>query len=420
MIISRLNQDFGNSVNNVLADRYYFEFPTVVVELTKERAEKVFVDAIENPHALLKNLLISTTINDEEKYYLVGEAAAKHPLANMHVDSMHNKITSHIPYVSFLGAVAYYHALKTNQKDEESTENIVMEIVSDITDNEVEIEYMSMMLPIWVLQKEAKFSIAQRLMEERFTRTEHTVSIHTPGMKRELKIKVNQADCRIESEVARYAIKYRLVKKDDAIVLEKRKIAERFENSIVNLIDIGGGSTDVVTLGPGLTAPRSRDAFKVIDIEPFLGYLEQFRKEKLLDVFDSLRLLESFIVANYKNDEYKLVNANTGATKDFTALIKEMLNDYAELFVNQLIRELSKSTELMNNVYFGGEADILEPYIKSNLLNHMSKEIAESNHFFLSDIIKNEENELDAPTSRTINLNALELLSIEKTKTVKS
>ncbi|MGQ7188681.1 Alp7A family actin-like protein, partial [Escherichia sp. HC-CC] len=56
----------------------------------------------------------------------------------------------------------------------------------------------------------------------------------------------------------------------------------------VVLTDIGGGSTDAVRLGKGLTTPKHRDSFQVIDIEPFLGYIDRFRKEKVLQYFKDL------------------------------------------------------------------------------------------------------------------------------------
>ncbi|PFJ83326.1 hypothetical protein COJ11_32595, partial [Bacillus cereus] len=51
---------------------------------------------------------------------------------------------------------------------------------------------------------------------------------------------------------------------------------------------------------------------------------------------------------------------------------------------------------------------------------HMSEEAAQNNHFFLNDIIEEEDNEVFAPTARTINLNALELRSIDETKKVEA
>ncbi|PFH81634.1 hypothetical protein COI81_28885 [Bacillus cereus] len=407
MNISRFNGDFGNSTNNFSVNGYYFELPTNVAPISKQEAETHFVDSITDPKELLKKILISTTIDGEEQYFLVGESAIAQSLSNVHVKRMHDKIKSPIPYVSFLSAVAYYHALKGNSES-----------------NEVEIEYMSMMLPIWLLKRESKFSIAQNKMTDRFLQ-DHEVTVHTPGMERTLKIHVKQAKCRIESEIARHAIKYRMVKKEDnakTIVIEKRKSAALFENSKVVLVDIGGGSSDAVELGVGLTNPTSRNSFQVIDIKPYLGYIEEFRVEKLLEQFSSLRSFENFIVKNYNKKTYKLKNENTGEEIDLTDKITAMLNGYAKSLVTQVLNAFipASSDEVLKFVYFGGEAPILEPYIKGNLLQHMSGEAAKNNHFFLNDIIEQEDNEVFPPTARTINLNALEILSIDETKKVEA
>ena len=62
-------------------------------------------------------------------------------------------------------------------------------------------------------------------------------------MEKEINIIVNNVKCRIESEVSRHAIKYRMVTKDEApsiIIIEKRNDM-RFANNAVVLVDIGGG-----------------------------------------------------------------------------------------------------------------------------------------------------------------------------------
>ena len=67
-------------------------------------------------------------------------------------------------------------------------------------------------------------------------------------------------------------------------------------------------------------------------------------------------------------------------------------------------------------IYFGGESPILQEYIKKALLNHMNEQFAKNNHLFLNDIIIDDKKEVFKPTSRTINLTALEILSINETK----
>ena len=134
MDIKRLNCDFGNSTNNFMVDGYYFEIPTNVVEISEKEASEMFVSPITETKELLDRLVISTKYNDKEKFFLVGEFAEKSKLSNLHVNNMHDKIKSVIPYASFLAAIAYYTNLKSSKED-----------------NVVNINYMSMMLPIWLL-----------------------------------------------------------------------------------------------------------------------------------------------------------------------------------------------------------------------------------------------------------------------------
>jgi len=104
-----------------------------------------------------------------------------------------------------------------------------------------------MMLPIWLLKREDKFSCAQKRMEERFI-GEHSVKIITLGMEKELKIVAINTKCIIESEVAKHALKYKMIASEadkNILIIEKRNNIE-FTNCPVVLVDIGGGFTDVV------------------------------------------------------------------------------------------------------------------------------------------------------------------------------
>ncbi|KYD11415.1 hypothetical protein B4102_2143 [Heyndrickxia sporothermodurans] len=403
MKIERFNVDFGNSTNNVLADSYYYEIPTCVVELTKEKAESHFTNSVDEVGDLLNRLLISTIIDDEERYFLVGKLAEENPYSNSHVGKMHDKIKSDIPYVIFLATIAYYHKVKN-----ENGENVT----------EIEIDNMKMMLPIWLLKKEDKFSIGQSKMANRFL-GEHNVKLMTVGMETELNIKVNNAKCYIESEVARWALKYKMINDEDkkATVIEKRIESRKFDDNETVLVDIGGGSTDAVLLTKGLNTPVSKDSFQVIQITPFLGRLEILLKEKLIEYFTDLRSLEQFIVANYKNQKYILRNQNTGAKYDLTDPIVEMLKDYAELLVFKVMDPFqSNSKGVLKFIYFGGEAPILSPYIKESVKKVTNEEIMENNHYFLSELIEDDKSEIFKPAARTINLAALEILSLNERK----
>lgn len=67
-------------------------------------------------------------------------------LGNIHINKLHNKTESDIPYVMFLASIAYYNIIKGKDKE----------------DNHVTINYFSTMLPIWPLKKTNKFSEMRR------------------------------------------------------------------------------------------------------------------------------------------------------------------------------------------------------------------------------------------------------------------
>jgi plasmid segregation protein ParM len=403
MKIERLNADFGNSTNNFLFDSYYFEIPTCVVEISKDKAESHFTNSVDEVGDLLDRLLISTTINDEDRYFLVGKLAEDNPYSNSHVGKMHDKINSDIPYAVFLSAIAYYYKVKN-----ENGENVA----------QIEIDNMKMMLPIWLLKKEDKFSIGQNKMANRFL-GEHSVRLMTSGMETELTIKVANAKCYIESEVARWALKYKMINDKDnkATVIEKRMESRKFEDNETVLVDVGGGSTDAALLTKGLNTPVSKDSFQVIQITPFLGRLDTLLKEKLLEYFTDLRSLEQFIVANYKNQKYILRNQNTGAKYDLTDPIIDMLKEYAELLVFKVMEPFQNNSKgVLKFVYFGGEAPILAPYIKECVKKMTNEEIMENNHHFLGELLEDDKSEIFKPAARTINLAALEILSLNERK----
>lgn len=402
MKIERLKADFGNSTANFLIDSYYFEIPTCVVEVTKEQAEGIFTNTVEDTADLLDRLLISTVIDNEERFFMVGKLAETSPFANSHVGKMHDKIKSNIPYALFLAALAY--AYKINEDSESNS-------------NSIEVDVMKMMLPIWLLKKEDKFSIAQSKMVNRFA-GEHSVKLLTVGMETELTISINNAKCHIESEVGRWALKYKIVnnKEQGLTAIEKRTEARKFDDYETVLVDIGGGSTDAVLLAKGLNTPVSKDSFQVIQVEPFLGRLEKLLKEKLLEHFSDLRSLEKFIVENYVTQKYVLKNNNTGEKHNLTEPIVQVLQEYADILVYKVMDSF-KSNGTLKFIYFGGEAPILEPYIKASVQRATNEEIMENNHYFLNDLLEENKEEVFRPTARTINLTALEILSLsEKTK----
>lgn len=405
MRVERLNADFGNSTGNFLSDSYYFEIPTCVVEISKEQAEEIFTNQVEDTTDLLDRLVISTMINGEDHFFMVGRFAEASPYANSHVGKMHDKINSNIPYAMFLAAMTYVY--KINDKENDSLESTI------------EVDNMKMMLPVWLLKKENKFSVAQNKMVNRFL-GEHSVKLLTPGMETDITINIKNAKCHIESEVGRWALKYKIAKKEDneVTVIEKRAEARKFDSNEVILVDIGGGSVDAVRLAKGLNTPVNADSFQVVQVEPYLGRLDKLFKEKLIEHFTNLRSLEQFIVDNYVTQRYVFKNPNTGSSVTLTEPIVQMLQEYSDILVYKVMESFKTNTkEALKFIYFGGEAPILEPYIKHSITKITNEGIMENNHFFLSDLIEDTKDEVFAPTARTINLTALEILSLnEKTK----
>lgn len=373
-----MNKDSGNSLDMNLIDGYYVEIPTNVVEISKDETESHFVATINNPKELLSRLLISTTIpgEDNERYFLVGDEAAKHALANNHVNKLHDKITSHIPYVMFLSAVSFYHAINEQRESDDDT---------------VEIEYFQTMLPIWLLKRTAKFSEAQNAMAERFT-GEHQVTIHTPGMERTLKIDVEKASCRIEGEIARLGIKKNFE-------LEDREEARQFDNNDTVLVDIGGGTIDLVLSPAGLKSPKNRDSMQPIDKLAYLSHIEKLRKEKFLEYFSDLRSFETFIVNNFQKPKMELVDGNTGKRVDLTDKIQSSLKEFAKILILKIQDVMpAPADKIYKYIYFGGVAPILETSIHEVIEEMYGAEIAQANHIFL-------------PDSRKLNLYGLEVKS---------
>lgn len=376
MNVKRMNTDFGNSINMNLIDGYYFELPTNVVELSKEKAEGYFVTSIDSPQELLKNLLVSCTIDNEERYFLVGEVAEDQILGNNHIRKLHNKAESHIPYVLFLASNAYYYTIKNDEIE---------------VDAKIEIDYFSTMLPIWLLFKLNKFSEMQQKMAQRFLGT-HSVKVHTPGFEKEISIEVKESKCRTESEVARWAIK-------KTFELEDNSDAEQFKNHDVVMVDLGGGSGDLCLLPAGLNAPRSRESMAFIADIPFLGHIEKLRTEKLIEHFDDVRELENFIVKNIGKTKMERRDGNSGKSVDLAAPIKAALKEWTSIVLSKIEDAFpSPKDKTYKYCYFGGVAPVVQEAIEEIIKEKYGSDILESNHIFL-------------PEARKLNLYGLEILS---------
>jgi plasmid segregation protein ParM len=382
MDIKRQNVDFGNSIFQTLVDGYYFEIPTNVVEITKEKAEGHFPTVFDDPQSLLQSLLISTTIDGTEKFYLVGDSAENQVLGNIHINKLHDKTESEIPYVMFLASVAYYNVLKGNGKE----------------DSRVNIDYFSTMLPIWLLKKTNKFSEMQNKMASRF-KGEHQVTILTPGLERVVTIHVETSKCRIESEVARWAIK-----KD--FDLQDREEANAFQNYETLIVDLGGGTVDLALLQTGLQAPKSRESFNCFTDISYLKHIEKLRSEKLLEYFDDVRSLEEFIINNIDKTKMEQLDGNSGKKVDLTERIHESLREYTQILLTKIENTFpSPKDKIYKYVYIGGIASILKRFIHESIDARYGAEIREQNHLFLQE-------------TRKLNLYGLEIISRHETNVV--
>jgi plasmid segregation protein ParM len=377
--IKRFNKDSGNSVEQFMVNGYYFEIITNVVELSEKEAYAHFTSRIDDPKDFLKNILISTVLDDQERFFLVGEAAEEHQLGNKHISKLHNKAESEIPYICFLAGTAYYQILQAE----------------DSNQSNVEIDYFSTMLPIWLLKKADKFSEMQEQMAARF-HGEHNVTIMTPGAERTLSIKVATSKCRIEGADARWAIKKNFK-------LEDNELADQFNDFDTLMHDIGGGTCDLALLPAGLKAPKNRSALESLTDISYLKHIETLRTEKLLEFFPDVRSLEKFIYENINNSKMELLDGSSGKMTDLTKVIYDSLRSYAKIYNAKVENTFPlPQGRMYKNVYIGGNGTVLKKFIEEAIKEKYGEEIQEQYHIFLPDAGK-------------LNLYALEILSLNET-----
>lgn len=388
LAVKRANMDFGNSFLQAMVNGFYYEFATNVVELEEEEAEGYFTDSVSEGKEFLDRMLIATKWEGKKRYYLVGKSAQNHTLGNQHADQLHNKVKSHVPYISFLSGFAYYYSLKFDevQKGEGGKQE----------EHVIEADYFSTMLPIWLLKQKNKFSEMQNEMAQRFI-GDHEVEILTAGLEKTIVIHVKESKCRTESEVARWAIKknFDLTDKDEARQFEKFKVI---------MVDLGGGTVDLALLQPGLLAPASRNDLKCITDIAYLEHIEKLRNEKLLEHFSDLRSLEKFIYENVHKGKMIRKYENTGESVDLTKEIHDSLRQYTKILVTKIEHAYPASgDEVYKYLYFGGVAYVLKKFIQDELQDRYNEQIVQDNHFFPEE-------------PRKLNVYALEVLSINETQ----
>ncbi|QPA33392.1 Alp7A family actin-like protein [Thermaerobacillus caldiproteolyticus] len=356
-VIKTLNSDFGNSITASIINhsKDIMEIPTAVLEIPQRVAEGYFPDKVDAED--FRNAIL---IKVDGKYYLVGKAAALKIGNDRHIGfDLHKKSSSHIPYIMFLSTIANY--LVENQIDE----------------NNIEIERFSTMLPIFELLEADTFNQKLNEMAEKFLK-EHKFEIVTAGHEREVTVNVKRSKCYSESYVAKFAIQYKsdLTLNEDAV--------QRYANHHTILVDIGGGTYDLVHLYPGLKKPKSKDDFKTITDIPYLRKLKEMREGKLRAYFQSVRELEGFIVRNYQKGKFEWINGKTGEKEDLTEYIKAELKEYSEQAL-ELVEDAFPRLEqgqTYKYLYFGGVTPVLTSGLKECLNEKFSPEFVEEHYHF--------------------------------------
>ncbi|MCM3716045.1 hypothetical protein M3202_18495 [Alkalihalobacillus oceani] len=379
-----MNTDFGNSYFMTLINGYLKEIPTNVVEINKDKAEDYFVNPITDKSKFISNMMISTEVNGEERYFIVGKLAEREMFKNEHIRTLHDKVESIIPYVMFLASIAEFQIARTEENREGQSEEY-----------HVTVDYFQTMLPVWLLRKASKFSDMLNEMAARF-QGNHIVQVKTPGLERSIHIEVQQSKCRIEGEVARWGLK-----KD--LSLEDNPVADLFQKVVTVIVDIGGGTVDIVVLPPGLDSPRSKDSLTTLTDVAYLKYLEKFREHKLLEHFSDVRELEDFIVRNIGRTEMAKKDPITQQVTELKEPISEMLEGYAATLLKKLegeIRDLVKSEYKF--LYIGGVSEVLREAMRDVVGKKYGEETFEKQHIFVEN-------------ARQMNLIGLEVISLSET-----
>jgi plasmid segregation protein ParM len=381
--IKRFLVDLGNSFTFALVNGdidNIIEIPTVVKKLDEETALGFFAEDVE-----AKDLRKSLLLKYNGDYYLIGDAAEREIGNNKHTLKLHKKSESLISTLMYLASVAVYEAEK-----------------GDVSSKEVDIDinYLSTMLPIFELLQTEKFSditepFAKRLQQD------ISFEVVTPGREKQINIKVKESKCYIEGFVSKYALKY------DLRLEEKEDIIQKFQNHKTVNVDLGGGTIDMVLLREGLGNPVNRSGFRTITRLPYLKNVVNELTKRLAEYFqhDGERALERFIVNHYKEEKYIWENSITGEKVDLTEQVEKMLRKYTnEMMIEVLDTYEAVGEEIYKFNYFGGVAPILRKFIKENITERFSVERFNEYHHIEPDT-----------TARFLNLYGLEVLARQDT-----
>lgn len=351
--------DFGNSTAQHMMDGNYFEMPSSIKEITETDFEGMFAHDV-HQDALDKHLVIK--MQDEQqvdRYYIVGKKSQAELLGNAHIHALHDKTTSMTVWVVWLASLALYHASKH----------------PDLTEDQVEVDYFGTLLPVWLVKKATSFNEKLSAMAERF-RKSPSFELLTPGFKRTLQLKVNFSECRVEGENARHALKYDLEG-------NYRDQAKQFMNAYTVINDIGGQSQDKCKLQPGLSGAQSADDFSSSTDQSYLSVLEKLRNDKLMDYFNNVRALETFILEHIYTRNYVYKHPVTHDTYNLTTLIDPILRSFAKVALQNALQSFSfKQGDTVYYVHIGGVNQALQAYMQEYLESVLGKEVASQYHIF--------------------------------------
>ncbi len=359
MNLRRFVSDLGNSTSQFMIDGHYFEMPSSCTEISRAEAESVFAGNIDQED-IINNLVVRVRYEDQDRYFKVGSIAARDAFADDHIQQLHDKTESIKTFVNWMAAVAFYHAYKS----------------PDPQEDEVSIQYCSTLLPVWLLKRAPKFKMMLDKMASRFIGDVGEVELLTPGYERVLHIHSKESECRIEGETGRFAL-------SRGLDLRPLESASQFNDCIVIMNDLGGQTHDMSKLKPGLKRPGGSHDFASNTDQTYLQHLENLRKTKLMTHFSNLRSLEKFIEKNIHQKKYVFISSTTGQQTDFTEIIDHSLSQFARIVVENSLHAFSLSSgQAVKFVWIGGVAPLLKDYISAYIADQYGEQILKENHVF--------------------------------------
>jgi plasmid segregation protein ParM len=355
--IQRMVTDFGNSFGQHMIDGHYFEMPSSIKEISLKDVQGMFAHNI--PADSLDEHLV---IKFGERYFMAGKRAQAELLGNAHIYTLHDKTKSETVWVTWLAGLALYNALKKPEIDQDN----------------VSIDYFGTLLPVWLVKKASSFKEKLSDMAARF-QIEFTYELITPGFQRELTVNVHYAECRIEGENARHALKLDLEG-------NSKEDAKRYKDAYTVIDDIGGQSQDLCKLQHDLNGAQKADDFVSSTDQSYLAVLEKLRTDKLMDYFKDVRALELFILNHVESREFIYVDSIMHDEHSLTADIEPVLHEFAGVAMQKSLQSFSfMQGDLVYYVHIGGVNQVLREYMMTYLSKQLGETVARKYHIFPED-----------------------------------